>query len=139
MENVTVDLEQVRPQIAELCAAYGIMELAVFGSFARGEDKPGSDIDLLYVRDPSAMMGFVKLTRFQEELERLFGRPVDLAPKDGLHWAIRDRVLADAQVLVRQPADGLRETRFGERNGVTTFDVGRVITSEDVRSLDDEE
>jgi len=35
----------------------------------------------------------------QEDLEKLFGRPVDLVPNDGLHRAIRDQVLDDAQVL----------------------------------------
>ena len=35
----------------------------------------------------------------QEDLEKLFGRRVDLVPKDGLHRVIRDQVLADAQVL----------------------------------------
>ena len=35
----------------------------------------------------------------QEDLERLFGRRVDLVAKDGLHRVIRDQVLADAQVL----------------------------------------
>ena len=41
-------------------------------------------------------MGYFDL---QEDLERLFGRHVDLVAKDGLHRVIRDRVLADAQVL----------------------------------------
>jgi predicted nucleotidyltransferase len=35
----------------------------------------------------------------QEDLEELFGRPVDLVAKDSLHRVIRDQVLADAQVL----------------------------------------
>jgi uncharacterized protein len=35
----------------------------------------------------------------QEDLEDLFGHPVDLVPKDGLHRVIRDQVLGDAQVL----------------------------------------
>jgi predicted nucleotidyltransferase len=35
----------------------------------------------------------------QDDLEKLFGRPVDLVPKEGLHRVIRDQVLADAQVL----------------------------------------
>ena len=96
---MSVDLERALPRIAELCAEYGIAELAVFGSVARGEDGPGSDIDLLYVRAPSTVMGFVKLARFQEALEDVLGRSVDLVPKDGLHWVIRDRVLADARVL----------------------------------------
>ena len=35
----------------------------------------------------------------QDDLEKPFGRPVDLVPKEGLHRVIRDRILADAQVL----------------------------------------
>lgn len=35
----------------------------------------------------------------QEDLEKLFGRSVDLVPKEGLHRVIRDQVLSDAQVL----------------------------------------
>jgi hypothetical protein len=35
----------------------------------------------------------------QEDMEELFGRPVDLVPKEGLHRVIRDQVIADAQVL----------------------------------------
>ena len=38
-------------------------------------------------------------SNLQEDLERLFGHPVDLVAKDGLHRVIRDQVLADAQVL----------------------------------------
>jgi predicted nucleotidyltransferase len=38
-------------------------------------------------------------SNLQEDLERLFGRRVDLVAKDGLHRVIRDQVLADAQVL----------------------------------------
>jgi uncharacterized protein len=35
----------------------------------------------------------------QDDLEKLFGRSVDLVPKDGLHRAIREQVLEDARVL----------------------------------------
>jgi predicted nucleotidyltransferase len=96
---MSIDLEPLRPQIAALCAEYGIAELAVFGSVARGDDDSDSDVDLLYVVAPSTVMGFVRLSRLQEEFEELLGRPVDLVPKVGLHWVIRDRVLADSKVL----------------------------------------
>jgi predicted nucleotidyltransferase len=94
-----IDLERLRPQIADLCAQYGIAELAVFGSVARGEDRPDSDVDLLYVRAPAATLGYIKLGMLQDELEELIGRPVDLISKDGLHWVIRDKVLSDSRVL----------------------------------------
>jgi predicted nucleotidyltransferase len=94
-------LDEIRgliPQLAELCHRYGIAELSVFGSVARGEDRPDSDIDLLYVRVPGNDLG-MSYFALQENLEELFGRPIDLVPKDGLHRVIRDQVLADAQVL----------------------------------------
>ena len=70
----------------------------LFGSVARGDAGPDSDVDLLYVRVPGNDLGMAYLD-LQDDLERLFGRHVDLVAKDGLHRVIRDQVLADAQVL----------------------------------------
>ena len=92
------ELASMRPAIAELCAKYGVVELSVFGSTARGDDSPDSDVDLLYVRGPDAKRGLA-FFGLAEELQALIGRPVDLVPKDGLHWVIRDRVLGDSEVL----------------------------------------
>ncbi|MGH3250028.1 MAG: nucleotidyltransferase family protein [Trebonia sp.] len=96
-----MNLDEIRAlggRLAELCQRYGIAELSVFGSVARGDAGPDSDVDILYVRVPGndLGMGYFDL---QEDLERLFGRHVDLVAKDGLHRVIRDRVLAQAQVL----------------------------------------
>jgi uncharacterized protein len=96
-----VTLDEIRAmglRLAELCRKYGIAEMSVFGSIALGDDRPDSDVDLLYVRLPGNDLG-MSYFALQEDLEELFGRPVDLVPKDGLHKAIRDQVLDDAQVL----------------------------------------
>lgn len=95
---MTADLDVLRPQLADLCRKYGIAELSVFGSVARGEDDPDSDVDLLYVRGRDSVVGW-EFFGFHEELEALLGRPVDVVPKEGLHWTIKDRVLADARVV----------------------------------------
>ncbi|MCT9934087.1 nucleotidyltransferase family protein [Planotetraspora sp. A-T 1434] len=92
------DLEALQPAIAELCARYGVSELSVFGSTARGESTAESDVDLLYVRGSGAVRGLA-FFGLQDELEALLGCTVDLVPKDGLHWVIRERVLSDAEVL----------------------------------------
>lgn len=92
------ELQALRGRLAELCRRYGIAELDVFGSVARGSAGPGSDVDLLYVRAPGNDLGMGYFA-LQEDLEELFGRPVDLVPKDGLHKVIRDQVLEDARVL----------------------------------------
>lgn len=91
-------LRALRDQLAELCRKYGIAELDVFGSVAHGSAGPDSDINLLYVRAPGNDLG-MNYFALRDDLEELFGRPVDLVPKDGLHRIIRDQVLEDAQVL----------------------------------------
>lgn len=93
---MTIDFEPLQPRLAELCEKYGIAELSVFGSVARGDDRPDSDVDLLYVRGPDSILG-MEFFGMREELEELLGRKVDLVPKDNLHWVIKDRVLADAR------------------------------------------
>jgi predicted nucleotidyltransferase len=84
--------------IAALCREYGVTELAIFGSVARGEATPDSDIDFLYVlSDPSIGMRFFE---FRYRLADLLGRDadeVDLVPKNYLHRVIRDRVLDEAR------------------------------------------
>jgi predicted nucleotidyltransferase len=72
--------------------------IVFFGSVARGDARPDSDVDLLYMRVPGNDLG-TSYFALQDDLEKLFGRPVDLVPKEGLHRIIRDQVLADAQVL----------------------------------------
>lgn len=86
--------------IAALCREYGVTELAVFGSVARGDAGDHSDIDFLYVlSDPMIGMRFFD---FHHRLADILGRDaddVDLVPKDYLHRVIRDRVLAEAQQI----------------------------------------
>ncbi|MFI6453843.1 nucleotidyltransferase family protein [Streptosporangium amethystogenes] len=95
---MSVDFTAVYTHLVRLCEKYGIAELAVFGSVARGEDHEGSDVDLLYVLRPDSDIG-IEFFGFQEELEDLLGRKVDVVSKEGLHWVIRDQILDDAQVL----------------------------------------
>jgi len=85
-------------RLDEVCTRYGVAELSVFGSVARGEARPDSDLDLLYVLVPGRHLGF-SLNRLEDELSELFGRSVDLVSKAAVHRAIRDTVLADAQKL----------------------------------------
>ncbi len=60
---------------------------------------PKSDIDVLVSFDPEAPIGFVALSELQRGLTRAFGRKVDLVPKDGLKPAIREQILAQAEVI----------------------------------------
>lgn len=89
-----VDLEHV----AEICQRYGVARLDVFGSVGRGEARPESDIDLLYVLAPGARLGW-DIEALTDELSEALGRPVDLVSRKALHERLRDTVLAEAQSL----------------------------------------
>jgi predicted nucleotidyltransferase len=97
--NEAVPLHIPFEELSAFCRRYQVRELAIFGSMLRQDYRPDSDIDLLITFKPEARVTFLTLARMQRELETLFGRKVDLVPKDGLKPGIRDHILATAQVL----------------------------------------
>ena len=66
----------------------------MFGSVARGEERPGSDVDLLV--DLSDDVGAFALLRMRSEAEEILGRPVDIVPSAGLKADVAARVFAEA-------------------------------------------
>ena len=92
------DLQIDFPRLAELCRRYGLARLEVFGSFARGEECPDSDVDLLYTLEADRSLGW-EIEDLSDSLAALFGRPVDLVSRRSLHPVIRDRVVAEAETL----------------------------------------
>ena len=88
-----------RPEIAEICRRYDVKELAVFGSAARGEMRPDSDIDLLVDFLPEARVSLLRHAAAERELTALLGRKVDLVSKRALKDAVRDEVLPQARII----------------------------------------
>src|ERR1041384_6335142 len=83
-------------KLADLCRRHQVRELSLFGSAARGEMRPDSDIDLLVDFLPGARPGLLGVSAMIRELAAVLGRRVDLAVKAGLKPRIRPAVLADA-------------------------------------------
>lgn len=86
-------LRRRRKDLAALGERHCINIVGVFGSVARGEDRPNSDVDLL-VELPDGM-GIVGLGRFRREVEHLLGAKVDLVPDANLKRGVRENVYAD--------------------------------------------
>ncbi len=86
-------------QLAGLCRRYRVRELSLFGSAARGEMRPDSDIDLLVEFLPDAEIDLVDYAGLMLELSRLLDRKVDLVSKNGLKPLIRASVLEEARLL----------------------------------------
>lgn len=86
-------------KLSDLCRRYGVQELFLFGSAARGESRVDSDIDLLVEFTPGVRIGLLKFESLVEEQELLTGRRVDLVTKRGLKPWIRGNVLKDARLI----------------------------------------
>lgn len=90
-------IHRSRRRMREVAARHGATNLRLFGSTARGEDGPDSDIDLLVHLDRP--LGLIGLARLQRELEEVLDAPVDLVPDDGLKPDVRAAVDRDAVTL----------------------------------------
>lgn len=83
-----------RERILEIARSHGARNVRVFGSFASGEARPDSDLDLLVDVDEKHSAFFPG--GLIADLEEALGRKVDVTEEDGLHWFIRERVLKEA-------------------------------------------
>jgi predicted nucleotidyltransferase len=91
-------LEKNREAIREATARFNAANPRVFGSVARGEDRPDSDLDILVDALPGTTL--LDLGGLQHELEHLFGGiKVDLVTPGGLRAAMRDRILSEARAI----------------------------------------
>ena len=71
----------------------GIRRIGLFGSYARDEARPGSDVDLLV--DIEGPCGLIRFSQLQRRLEQLLERPVDLATLEALHPALKGHILRE--------------------------------------------
>ncbi|MTJ08234.1 MULTISPECIES: nucleotidyltransferase family protein [unclassified Anabaena] len=86
-----------REEILKIATKYGAYNMRVFGSVARGEATPDSDVDFLVELKPqSSLFDYIAL---MQDLAALLGRKVDIAEPGNLHELIRDKVLSEAVPL----------------------------------------
>ncbi len=90
-------LKEHREAILRLAARHGASNVRVFGSVARGEAGPGSDLDLLVSLAPGR--GLLDHVALWQDLEDLLHCKVDVVSEKALHWYIRERVLEEAAAL----------------------------------------
>ena len=76
----------------EKIKSFGVKEIGVFGSVARGEETEKSDVDVLVELSKETFNAYMSLLFF---LEDLFGTKVDLVMKDAIKPIIKDRILAE--------------------------------------------
>ena len=91
------EMRRQRDAVLAIAAQHGVSRIRLFGSVARGEERPDSDIDLLIDLDDDR--GFGDYLGFVEDIERLFGRQVEAVLNRSLSPHFRPFIEAEAQVL----------------------------------------
>lgn len=95
-KNVATSKEEIR----EFCQRWEIIEFSLFGSVLRDDFNEQSDIDVLVVFADNAEIGLFEIAQIKIELEKLYGRPVDVIEKASLRNPYRrEEILKTAQVL----------------------------------------
>lgn len=90
-------VEARREEIRSIAARHHSRSISLFGSAARGDDQPGSDLDFLVEFEPGARP--FELLLLGAALEAALGVPVDIGTRQTLRDGVRDEVLAEAVPL----------------------------------------
>ncbi len=86
-----------RERLLAALARHRGLSLRVFGSVARGEERPDSDVDFLVDFEPDASL--LDLIGLKEDFEAVLGRPADIVTAEGISPFLRDRILKEAVPL----------------------------------------
>ncbi len=94
MTSVERTLGARREEVLRVAALHGARNVRIFGSVARGEDRPDSDIDILVELDSGRSL--LDLVALKQDLEDLLGREIDVLTEPALSPYLRDAVLKEA-------------------------------------------
>ena len=97
MTNLAEKLKQHREDILAIAAHYGVQNVRIFGSVARGNSHDKSDIDFLVSLD--AQHTLFDLGGFLQEVQDLLGANVDVVTESGLNPQFKDRIIHEAKAL----------------------------------------
>jgi len=90
-------IEEKRDDIVNIAAKHGARNVRLFGSVARGDDRPDSDVDILVDAGLTTSSWFP--AGLILDLEQVLGRPVEVVTEKGLNPLIREHVLQEAVPL----------------------------------------
>jgi predicted nucleotidyltransferase len=90
-------IREKRAEILRIMGAHGARNPRIFGSVARGQDQPSSDIDVLVEMEPGRTL--LDLVGLEQDLGATLGRHVDVVTDGGISPYLRDRIVAEAVPL----------------------------------------
>jgi len=100
-DNLRIELP--KEKLAEFCRKWNVCELALFGSVLGEDFRPDSDVDVLVDFKPGRTPGLFAAARIADELEKIFGREVDLltrpAVEQSRNYIRRKAILSSLRVV----------------------------------------
>jgi len=99
MRTLTEIKQILETQKAYLAAEYGVTIVGVFGSYARGEQRRDSDVDILIELERPPRISLIGLVELEYYLSDVLGLKVDLAIKKNLRKRIGERILSEVVPL----------------------------------------
>jgi uncharacterized protein len=97
LKDINEIIVKKRDEILRIAELRGAKNLRVFGSMARGDSGPDSDIDLLVEMEESrTLFDMAELTL---DLEELLGRKVHVCTPDSIYWLLRKKILREAKPI----------------------------------------
>ena len=99
MKHKNKNLNEIKKVIVATLKKYGVKRAGIFGSYVRGEQKKGSDIDILIeVEKEADLIDFIRL---KNTLEKAVKRKVDLVEYDCIRQEIRQNILGEEMPIIR--------------------------------------
>jgi hypothetical protein len=93
-----MELKETRDKIVPVLQRHDVKKAAIFGSFVRGEEKEGSDVDVLVEFEGEKSL--LDLAGLKIELEEALGRKVDVLTYNSLHPLLKERILQEQKVIL---------------------------------------
>jgi predicted nucleotidyltransferase len=92
-------VSSIKKRSLPILRRHAVKKAAIFGSFARGEAKASSDVDILieYQGKNKTLFDLVDL---KAELENVLRRKVDLVTYSSIYWRIREQILAEQVIIL---------------------------------------
>ena len=92
--SISNNIKSKRKEILDIAQKYGATNLRVFGSMARGEGSPESDLDIIVEMEKGRSL--LDIIAIKQDIEELLGRKVDIVTEASISPYIRDTVLREA-------------------------------------------
>ena len=96
---MTRTIQNIGDTIRPILGKYEVRYAGIFGSYARGDARPDSDVDILVEFKPMAKIGFFEFVRLQRRLSDFIGKKVDLLTPEAISKFFREKVIKEAELV----------------------------------------